>query len=126
MAGTDGQTKQNEGSIVEASVADNPDGGGIFRCHICGLEEHYDYFGQKPAFLKKIIFTEDSYIMRNPFTPPRQNDFLLLGSKCSCCHNPVCQFQKCSIFYSRRYCMTCAKECCDSFPGAIQNKIKNA
>ncbi|KDR08158.1 Putative transferase C1orf69-like protein, mitochondrial, partial [Zootermopsis nevadensis] len=64
--------------------------GGIFTCVRCGLKEHYFYKGKKPPFTKKISFREDSYVMKDPFSPPNKNQLLLLGSDCSLCNIPVC------------------------------------
>ncbi|CAG2057684.1 unnamed protein product, partial [Timema podura] len=53
--------------------------GGEFVCSTCGLTEHYTYKGKQPPFCKKISFIDDSYVMKDPFSPPNKNQFLLLG-----------------------------------------------
>lgn len=98
--------------------------GGIFTCVRCGLKEHYFYKGKKPPFTKKISFREDSYVMKDPFSPPNKNQLLLLGSDCSLCNIPVCQSPDCSIFYTRRFCISCAEENLKNFPSAVQIKLK--
>nr|CAD7440784.1 unnamed protein product [Timema bartmani] len=60
--------------------------GGEFVCSTCGLTEHYTYKGKQPPFCKKISFIDDSYVMKDPFSPPNKNQFLLLGSDCHLCN----------------------------------------
>nr|CAD7433507.1 unnamed protein product [Timema monikensis] len=98
--------------------------GGEFVCSTCGLTEHYTYKGKQPPFCKKISFIDDSYIMKDPFSPPNKNQFLLLGSDCHLCNKQVCQSQNCSLFYSKRFCQTCAADNIGYFPVQIQQKLK--
>jgi hypothetical protein len=98
--------------------------GGVFTCVRCRLEERYSYKGKHPPFTKKILFREDSYVMKDPFSPPNKNQLLLLGSDCCLCSMPVCQSQDCSIFYTRRFCRSCAEENLKHFPSAVQIKLK--
>lgn len=97
--------------------------GGIFTCIRCGLQERYFYKGKHPPFAK-ILFREDSYVMKDPFSPPNKNQLLLLGSDCSLCNMPVCQSPDCSIFYTKRFCRTCADENLKHFPSEVQIKLK--
>lgn len=98
--------------------------GGIFTCMKCGLQECYFYKGKNPPFNKKILFLEDSYMMKDPFSPPNKNQFLLLGSDCTLCKKPVCQSSDCSVFYTRRFCRSCAEENLNYFPVTMQIKLK--
>ena len=81
----------------------------IFECSGCGLNEEYDYFGTKPPFCKAIVFHEESYVMRDPFTlrDGNNSNFLLLGSNCGICLGMTCQ--DCSLFFTRRICSSCAQ-----------------
>nr|CAD7586236.1 unnamed protein product [Timema genevievae] len=63
--------------------------GGEFVCSTCGLTEHYTYKGKQPPFCKKISFIDDSYVMKDPFSPPNKNQFLLLGSDCHLCNKQL-------------------------------------
>ncbi|MCL4131533.1 UNVERIFIED_CONTAM: hypothetical protein GTU68_067156 [Idotea baltica] len=94
----------------------------IFECSICNLKEIYHYYGRNPYFNKHISFLEESYVMKDPFKDRSEASFLLLGSKCVACTKPVCQ--SCSIFYSKRFCLNCAKENNQEFPENIQKKFK--
>lgn len=110
--------------MESGSSQSNEDSGGIFTCSICGIEEFYHYYGKTPPFSKNIMFAEDSYILKDPFSPPKLKEFLLLGSKCNSCQKCVCQYQSCSIFYSKRYCILCASANLAHFPKPVQEKIK--
>lgn len=81
-----------------------------FECSACHMSEKYDYFGKNPPFCKSIVFVDESYVMRDPFTSSSENNmnFLLLGSNCAICNSPVCQ--ECSLFYTRRICSKCSQE----------------
>ncbi|KAJ9589937.1 hypothetical protein L9F63_016921, partial [Diploptera punctata] len=72
------ETEKSEGHSNE---------GGVFKCSKCGLEEHYMYKGKKPPFAKKIVLLEESYVIKDPFSPPNEKQFLLLGSDCRVCSN---------------------------------------
>jgi len=96
-----------------------------FECCICSLSENCHFFGQKPPFAKHhIFFHEDTYLMRDPFTPRVQGkaNFLMIGGSCFSCQNQVCQ--TCSIYYQHRYCKTCAISSLEEFPREIQARIK--
>ncbi|CAB3359416.1 Hypothetical predicted protein [Cloeon dipterum] len=80
--------------------------GGTFCCSICRLEETYHCRGPVPYFCKTVRVSPDSYIARDPFMPPGQRSFLLLGSDCYACSKPVCQ--ACSLFFAKRFCKPCA------------------
>jgi Cysteine-rich domain len=95
--------------------------GGVFVCSVCNLEETFHCRGPIPYFCRTVRVPEDSYVARDPFTPPGQRSFLLLGSDCNVCSNPVCQ--SCSIFYSKRYCKSCAIEHAEEFPNPIKVKV---
>lgn len=96
-----------------------------FVCNVCQLSEMCHYFGKTPNFVKKQIrFLEDTFVIRDPFTPRVQGkaNFLMMGGICYQCHEQVCQ--GCSLFYRHRYCKTCLKETQGEFPAEIQAKIK--
>jgi hypothetical protein len=94
-----------------------------FVCSLCNLTEKYDYFGRKPPFCKAVVFVDDSYVMRDPFSSSRDNNanFLLLGSNCAVCSKPVCQ--ECSLFFTRRICSICSKEKINLLPEELRKRI---
>ncbi|XP_076200720.1 cysteine-rich DPF motif domain-containing protein 1 isoform X4 [Aptenodytes patagonicus] len=62
---------------------------GEFKCQLCGLTAPYTYYGQKPPNTRSIVLLEESYVMKDPFTPDKDK-FLILGSHCSLCSRSVC------------------------------------
>ena len=99
--------------------------GGTFSCYLCHLTENYDYYGRKPRFLRSVVFLEDCYVMKDPFSgPSRTGDkFLVLGSDCVACGESVCQAAKCSVFYTKRFCLTCARANNLHFPPQLVAKL---
>ena len=95
-----------------------------FHCETCGLSEVCHYFGKSPNFVKNaVIFFEDTFVMRDPFTPRLQGkaNFLMIGGICRSCSNQVCV--ACSIYYENRFCKECAKCNQAGFPAEIRAKI---
>lgn len=95
--------------------------GGVFECSMCDLRETYHYFGKNPPFVKQISFHDDAYIMKDPFKSQGELSFLFLGADCVACSKPVCQ--TCSIFYTKRFCLKCAKANIEEFPEGVQKII---
>ena len=96
-----------------------------FRCFKCGLHEKCQYFGRKPPFVtKQVEFSEDSFVMRDPFSQREAGraNFLLIGGQCGKCSRPVCV--ECSIFYSKRFCNECCAQHLSEFPPEIGTKIQ--
>ncbi|MPC84466.1 Cysteine-rich DPF motif domain-containing protein 1 [Portunus trituberculatus] len=96
--------------------------GGTFLCENCGLRETYHYYGQQPPFHRGVTFLEDCYFIRDPFQS-QANCSLLLGSECTSCSKVVCQAASCSLYYSARYCVTCAEANQKEFPREMQQRI---
>ena len=96
--------------------------GGTFLCESCKLSELYHYFGSNPRFHKGISFKEECYLMKDPFVAQGTASFLLLGSHCSLCEKVVCQASTCSIFYTKRLCLSCAKNNESELPNEILRK----
>lgn len=94
-----------------------------FQCEICNLRERYEYFGNDPPFTKQYKLLENSYVIEDPFVPPKQNQFIILGTHCIKCTKSVCKDSSCSFYYNGTYCMQCAKINCDMFPPSVQEKI---
>ena len=96
-----------------------------FQCSSCGLCEMCHYFGSSTPFVKKSLeFTEDCYVMLDPFTPynPKSaNSFIVLGAECSECRVTVCV--ECSVYFTRRFCINCAQYNINEFPSDVQSKI---
>ncbi|XP_022238473.1 cysteine-rich DPF motif domain-containing protein 1-like isoform X1 [Limulus polyphemus] len=95
-----------------------------FTCYMCGMTETFHYFGKRPPFLKSILFLEDVYLAKDPFSPAGEGIFLLLGGHCSLCKNIVCQAEECSIYFSKRFCLSCAKDNSLQFPPELRKAIK--
>lgn len=103
-----------------------------FVCDLCSLEEMCHYKGKNPYFVKNINFTEDCYVMKDPFSPPPGPDtkksfteyFLVLGANCKDCDKTVCKGNECSFFYGHTFCIDCAQIRIKDFPLEIQSKIR--
>lgn len=95
----------------------------VFKCTSCELSENYDYKGKKPPFSKLINLKSESYVMKDPFSPPNKGQMLILGSDCSQCHKPFCQAPSCSLMYGRFYCLSCALTNVHQFPPQIQQRL---
>ncbi|XP_011306550.1 cysteine-rich DPF motif domain-containing protein 1, partial [Fopius arisanus] len=109
--------------IAGEKIGERDDGpGGKFKCFRCSLEERFDYKGTKPPFSRAIVYLEECYIMKDPFTPPNKGQVLVLGGDCSICGQSVCL--SCSIFYAKRFCKECANNN-DNLPKQLQSKIKS-
>ena len=96
-----------------------------FSCFKCGLQEVCHYFGRKPPFVaKQIEFTEDTYVMRDPFSPREvgRANFLQIGGHCNNCKRTVCV--ECSTFYYKRFCIDCCAENLSELPPEIGTKIQ--
>ncbi|XP_077285293.1 cysteine-rich DPF motif domain-containing protein 1 [Arctopsyche grandis] len=97
----------------------------VFLCKLCGMKENVDYKGTKPYFAKSVLLKEDSYVMKDPFSTARRGQILIVGSNCCACDQMVCHGKECSVFYTKTFCTTCAKQKLESFPTVIQNKINS-
>ncbi|XP_068826918.1 cysteine-rich DPF motif domain-containing protein 1 isoform X4 [Capricornis sumatraensis] len=62
---------------------------GVFKCQLCALTAPYSYQGQQPPDSQSVVLLEESYVMRDPFTPDKGR-FLIVGSRCSMCGRLVC------------------------------------
>ncbi|XP_030711499.1 cysteine-rich DPF motif domain-containing protein 1 isoform X6 [Globicephala melas] len=96
---------------------------GVFECQLCALTAPYSYVGQQPPGAQSVALLEESYVMRDPFTPNKDR-FLILGSRCSVCGRLVCVGPDCSLFYSKRFCLPCVRENIDAFPQEIQQDLE--
>jgi hypothetical protein len=95
-----------------------------FQCEICALRESYDYFGNDPPFVKQYKFLENAYVIEDPFVPPKQGEFIILGTQCIKCGKNVCKDTNCSFYYDGTYCIYCAKNYSNTFPQNVQEKLK--
>lgn len=95
----------------------------IFKCYICNLEENYEFKGQDPQFAKHVTMTEICYMIEDPFLPPRNGEFLTLGSDCCVCNKQICKSSECSFFYCQTYCVNCVKFHLEKFPENVQMKL---
>ncbi|XP_059742553.1 cysteine-rich DPF motif domain-containing protein 1 isoform X3 [Bos taurus] len=62
---------------------------GVFKCQLCALTAPYSYQGRQPPDSQSVVLLEESYVMRDPFTPDKGR-FLVVGSRCSMCGRLVC------------------------------------
>ncbi|KYQ52540.1 hypothetical protein ALC60_08401 [Trachymyrmex zeteki] len=97
--------------------------GGTFTCSFCLLKERYDYKGTRPPFARQFVYSEECYIMKDPFSLPNKGEVLVLGANCSVCEHAVCL--GCSIFYKRRFCSKCASSNVQHLPSQLHGKIRN-
>lgn len=103
-----------------------------FKCENCGFVAVCNYKGTTPPFSKNIKFTEECYVMQDPFSPPPGNAtsksnseyFIVIGADCCSCTKVVCAATTCSLFYQKSYCFDCAHQSITSFPLEIQSKIR--
>nr|XP_045009362.1 cysteine-rich DPF motif domain-containing protein 1 isoform X2 [Jaculus jaculus] len=91
---------------------------GMFECQLCTLSAPYSYVGQKPPNTQAIVLLEESYVMKDPFSPDKAK-FLVLGARCS-----VCRRLECSLFYSKRFCLPCVQENISAFPQEIRQDVE--
>jgi hypothetical protein len=97
-----------------------------FTCSQCGFREGYHYKGTNPPFKRTVLLKEDSYVMKDPFAPRGDGLFVVLGSDCCSCAQPVCQDSACGVFYKRRYCLPCFNAGQGSFPADLVARVKAA
>ncbi|KAI4478192.1 hypothetical protein M0804_012150 [Polistes exclamans] len=93
----------------------------IFTCSFCPLQEYFDFKGTKPPFARHITYSEECYIMKDPFDLSAKG-VLVIGGDCNICNKPVCL--GCSIFFTKRFCQSCATNNSDKLPLQILSKIK--
>lgn len=96
---------------------------GVFKCQLCALTAPYSYQGRQPPDSQSVVLLEESYVMRDPFTPDKGR-FLVVGSRCSMCGRLVCVGPECSLFYSKRFCLPCVQDNVDAFPQEIQQDLE--
>ncbi|CAD6236304.1 GSCOCG00008111001-RA-CDS, partial [Cotesia congregata] len=108
--------------VNDKNVETKQDLGGIFKCEFCSLIEKYNYKGRKPPFARDILYEEDCYVMKDPFSLLNGGETLVIGSDCSICNKTVCL--GCSIFYSKRFCQECATNNELYLPHQLQIKKK--
>lgn len=97
--------------------------GGVFACSFCTLRERYDYKGARPPFAQQLVYSEECYVMKDPFGPPNRGEVLVLGGDCDVCKRAVCL--GCSVFYARRFCSSCATANLPDLPAQLHGKIGN-
>lgn len=123
---------ENEG-IELPTIAPKPEIPKIpFKCESCGFVAVCNYKGVAPPFSRNIKFTEECYVMQDPFSPPPGNAtsksnseyFIVIGADCCSCTKIVCAASTCSLFYQKTYCCNCAYQTIASFPLEIQSKIR--
>ncbi|XP_076283044.1 cysteine-rich DPF motif domain-containing protein 1-like [Lasioglossum baleicum] len=95
----------------------------VFKCSYCSLQERFDFKGVKPPFARQITYSEECYIMKDPFCLPNKGEVLVLGADCNFCKKPVCL--GCSIYFGKRLCSKCANSNINNFPSQLHLKVKN-
>ncbi|KAG5327431.1 CDPF1 protein, partial [Pseudoatta argentina] len=117
--GINEQTQQDASTSQQTAI----NVGGTFTCSFCFLKERYDYKGTRPPFARQFVYSEECYIMKDPFSLPNKGEVLILGADCSVCEHAVCL--GCSIFYTRRFCSKCAFSNMQHLPLQLHGKIRN-
>lgn len=97
--------------------------GGVFTCSYCSLQERFDFKGAKPPFARQITYSEECYVMKDPFSLPNKGEVLVLGGDCNFCNKPVCL--GCSIYFGKRFCSKCASSNINHLPSQLHAKVKN-
>lgn len=118
-----GDVKPEESENVPNLITKNANELQYFECILCGLREKYDYFGKLPPYQKHLLLQEDSYVIEDPFIPPKQEEILILGAHCIMCRRMVCKDANCSIFYNGTLCIDCTKSKRFDFPKVVQDKL---
>ena len=95
-----------------------------FQCSICGDRFKYKKFGSYKNSRSHFLLLEEAFYMDDPFEASSKTPFIL-GGKCNLCTRTVCANQKCSLFYTKRFCTGCAKEKSDCFPKEILKDVPN-
>lgn len=95
-----------------------------FLCTVCGMKEKVHYKGCTPPFSRGVILKYQSYVMKDPFSPPGKGEILVLGADCDICGKSVCIGKECSLFYLKHYCLQCVNKNLNIFPLEIQAKVK--
>lgn len=93
-----------------------------FECKKCSFREKYEYFGRQPPFITTVFFLEDYFYIEDPFIAPKQGAYIVLGGHCTKCKICVCKDPKCSFYYEKTYCISCAKDI--QLPNSIMAKIQ--
>jgi len=77
-------------------------------------------------------YLNECYYLRDPFIPPdihksqkeySIDDFVVIGSNCFICSQPVCIDEECSTFYKNTYCLKCVRRENQSFPEELISNI---
>lgn len=123
----------------ETEEKNKPEVSDIFRCELCRLHAKYNYYGTRPlerhnepgsqqpagqSRKEDLTLLEKCFVCDDPFVESKQRNFLILGSRCSQCQAMVCVSSRCSLFYyTKRFCMKCAKLNIDEFPAEIKAEL---
>uniref|UniRef100_A0A7S3D3U6 Cysteine-rich DPF motif domain-containing protein 1 n=1 Tax=Palpitomonas bilix TaxID=652834 RepID=A0A7S3D3U6_9EUKA len=96
-----------------------------FTCSICMQDYPFEYFGKKPPFQNDVVYVEDVYVLRDPFHSlhSKGERVVCMGGRCSLCLSPVCASSSCSLFYTKRFCSTCARKEVEEFPKELEKEI---
>lgn len=94
-----------------------------FECSTCALRVQFEYFGKNPPWYKNYCLLEEAYVIEDPFSPPKQNKIIVLGTHCVKCDRIVCKDSTCSIYFEGTYCIKCAKSNLELFPASVQGKL---
>lgn len=123
---TSTEVAEDTSSVKQESKAENEPAKPpkqYFQCSTCSLREKFDHFTTRPPKMKHFEFTENCYVMVDPFVPPNRGEYLVLGAHCVKCNRTVCRDSSCSFYFGGTYCVKCAKECARTFPKAVQEKL---
>ena len=93
-----------------------------FQCEMCGNRYKYKKFSKFKNEKVNLYLLEDVFYIDDPFQLKSAMPFIV-GGRCSICSRTICVGQKCSIFYTKRFCLGCAKEDMKHFPKELHKEI---
>lgn len=93
-----------------------------FECNECQTKYKYDDMSKFKGKKANLHLLEGVYYMKDPFEPVHDIP-LILGGVCSVCSSTVCVSQKCSVFYTKRFCKQCFKRDVDHFPEEVKKQF---
>eukprot|EP00698_Gefionella_okellyi_P001021 TRINITY_DN10885_c0_g1_i1.p1 TRINITY_DN10885_c0_g1~~TRINITY_DN10885_c0_g1_i1.p1 ORF type:complete len:279 (+),score=2.06 TRINITY_DN10885_c0_g1_i1:73-909(+) len=96
-----------------------------FFCEVCGFYSVYDYHGRNPPYQQQEVFFEDAYLLRDPYVTEAPRP-ICLGGTCSICNKCVCVSAKCSVFYTKRFCLPCVRKNASEFPAEVTKEALSA
>lgn len=105
-------------SYVQRSTVNQQTGSHVaneFECLVCGEVYKYRTFCKGRNDKTQCLLLEEVFHMDDPFEESSKVPFVV-GGICTLCNKTVCVDPKCSVFYTKRFCLECVKRNPESFP----------